>query len=39
MIDPEDAMLAGISKVRNEPIITRNVRHFSNIDGVKVETY
>jgi tRNA(fMet)-specific endonuclease VapC len=39
IIDPEDAMLAGISKIRNEPIITRNVRHFSNIDGVKVETY
>ncbi len=38
-IDPEDAMLAGISKARGEPVITRNLKHFSNIDGVKVETY
>ena len=39
LIDPEDAMLAGISKVRSEPVITRNIKHFSNIDGVKIETY
>jgi tRNA(fMet)-specific endonuclease VapC len=39
MIDPEDAMIAGISKVHGESIITRNTKHFSNIDGVKIETY
>lgn len=38
-IDPEDAMLAGISRVHRQSIITRNVKHFSNIDGVSVETY
>ena len=38
-IDPEDAMLAGIAKVRGEIILTRNVRHFSGIEGVKIERY
>jgi tRNA(fMet)-specific endonuclease VapC len=38
-IDPEDAMLAGIAHIRGEPIITRNVKHFTDIEGVKVETY
>lgn len=38
-IDPEDAMLAGISRVKGEPLITRNLKHFSGIRGVKVETY
>lgn len=39
VIDPEDAMLAGISRVKGEPLLTRNVKHFSGIRGVKVETY
>ena len=38
-VDPEDAMLAGIAKIRGETIITRNVKHFTNIEGVNVETY
>ena len=38
-IDPEDAMIAGICRVNGESILTRNVRHFSGIDGVSVETY
>jgi len=38
-IDPEDAMLAGIAKIRGETIITRNVKHFTDIEGVKVESY
>lgn len=38
-IDPEDAMIAGISKVARETLITRNIKHFSEIDGVKIETY
>lgn len=38
-IDPEDAMLAGISKVHGEPIITRNVKHFENIEDVRIESY
>jgi tRNA(fMet)-specific endonuclease VapC len=38
-VDPEDAMLAGIAKLRSEAIITRNVKHFTDIEGVNVETY
>jgi len=38
-VDPEDAMLAGIARIRGETIITRNVKHFTDIEGVKVETY
>jgi|SRR5579875_1148869 len=38
-IDPEDAKLAGISKVHGEPILTRNVKHLSGIHDVKIETY
>ena len=38
-IDPEDAMLAGIAKVHGETIITRNVKHFSGLEGITVEGY
>ena len=38
-IDPEDAMIAGIAKVAGETIITRNVKHFSDVEGVTTETY
>jgi predicted nucleic acid-binding protein len=38
-IDPEDAVLAGISRVHEGPVITRNVKRFSRIEGVSVETY
>ena len=38
-IDPEDAMIAGICKVNHEAILTRNVNHFSGIDGLSVESY
>ena len=38
-IDPEDAMIAGIAKVHAESIITRNIKHFSSIEGVTVERY
>ncbi|HZY94065.1 MAG TPA: PIN domain-containing protein [Candidatus Bathyarchaeia archaeon] len=38
-IDPEDAMLAGIARVKAEKILTRNVKHFSDINGVIIETY
>lgn len=38
-MDPEDAMIAGIAKVRNEHVVTRNAKHFSGIGGVKVEIY
>jgi len=38
-IDPEDAMLAGIAKAKSEKVLTRNIKHFSGIEGVTVETY
>jgi len=38
-IDPEDAMIAGIAKTRNERVITRNIKHFSGIEGITIETY
>ena len=37
--DPEDAMIAGIAKVHGEAVITRNVRHFVNIERVEIEKY
>ena len=38
-MDPEDAMIAGICKFKKEPVLTRNAKHFSGIDGVEVENY
>lgn len=38
-MDPEDAMIAGIAKVRKERVITRNIKHFSGIEGIAVEVY
>jgi len=38
-IDPEDAMLAGIAIQNNEPIITRNRRHFAGIADLRLEPY
>ena len=38
-IDPEDAMIAGIAKIRGETIVTRNVKHFEGIQGVTIESY
>jgi len=38
-IEAIDAMIAGIALAHNEPILTRNIKHFSRIDGLKVESY
>ena len=38
-IDPEDAMIAGIAKVNTEKILTRNTKHFSDIERVIIENY
>jgi tRNA(fMet)-specific endonuclease VapC len=38
-IDPEDAMIAGIAMLENETVLTRNVKHFSRINGLRIETY
>ena len=39
MIDPEDAMIAGIALLNNESLLTKNVEHFSRIRDLKIETY
>ena len=39
LIDPEDCMIAGIAKTNNRTLLTRNLKHFQNIHGLKVESY
>ena len=39
IIDLEDIMIAGISKARNEVLLTRNVKHFKRIKSIKFEEY
>jgi tRNA(fMet)-specific endonuclease VapC len=38
-IDLEDIMIAGVAQVHHEPILTRNIKHFSVIQGIHVESY
>ncbi|MCL4348341.1 MAG: type II toxin-antitoxin system VapC family toxin [Candidatus Thermoplasmatota archaeon] len=38
-IEPEDSMIAGICSRRNEILITRNIKHFSDIEGLRIESY
>lgn len=38
-IDPEDSMIAGICARKNEILITRNVKHFRDIENVRIESY
>ncbi len=39
-IDTLDALVAGICRSHGcDTIITRNTKHFANIDGIKVEEY
>lgn len=39
MIDPENAMIAGIARVHGKKLLTRNLKHFQGIEGVNVEPY
>jgi tRNA(fMet)-specific endonuclease VapC len=39
MIDLEDIMIAGVAMVHSEPILTRNKKHFSKVEGIHIETY
>ena len=39
IIEPEDSMIAGIAKVHNEILLTRNIKHFSRISELKIESY
>jgi predicted nucleic acid-binding protein len=38
-IDPEDAMIAGIARVSQDKVLTRNLKHFAGIEGVAIESY
>jgi tRNA(fMet)-specific endonuclease VapC len=38
-IDTIDAMIAGIALRHQEPVLTKNIKHFSRVSGLKVETY
>ena len=38
-IDPIDSMIAGIALVKGEKVLTKNIKHFSKVAGLKVETY
>lgn len=39
MNSPQDNMIAGIALAQKEKILTRNVKDFSKIPGLQVETY
>jgi tRNA(fMet)-specific endonuclease VapC len=39
MIDLEDIMIAGVAQVHEEPILTRNKKHFEKIENLQIETY
>jgi len=38
-IDPEDAMIAGIAIKNNQKLLTKNLKHFFRIKGLKIEPY
>lgn len=38
-IDAEDSMIAGIAESHGESILTKNVKHFSRIQGIRIESY
>ncbi len=39
IIGIEDIMIAAIAKQNNQNLLTRNVKHFSRIKDLKIETY
>jgi predicted nucleic acid-binding protein len=38
-IQPEDSMIAGICLKHGKKILTRNIKHFSRIGSLEIETY
>ncbi len=38
-IDMIDCMIAGIAKKTNETLLTDNIKHFSQIENLEIETY
>ena len=39
MIDPIDSLIAGITIIKKDKILTRNIKDFSKIKGIEIETY
>lgn len=39
MIGPIDSMIGGIALIKKEKVLTRNVKDFSKIKGLEIETY
>jgi len=40
MVDDLDCLIAGIALTNNRPtIVTKNIKHFERIEGIKVESY
>lgn len=39
MLDPEDTMIAGIALALGETLLTRNLRHFARVPGLRVQDY
>ena len=38
-IGPIDTMIAGTAITKNEKVLTRNIKDFSRIKGLNIETY
>ncbi|WP_254768599.1 type II toxin-antitoxin system VapC family toxin [Salinilacihabitans rarus] len=38
-IEREDCIIAATALLNDEPVITRNTKHFGRIDGLEVRTY
>ncbi|HLD76333.1 MAG TPA: PIN domain-containing protein [Candidatus Norongarragalinales archaeon] len=38
-IEPEDCLIAAIVLENRETLLTRNVKHFSRIEGLRIESY
>lgn len=38
-IDPMEALIAGVALANDLPLITRNLRHFERVPGLRIITY
>ena len=38
-LDARDALIAGIVRRHGETLVTRNLKHFSRVDGLKVKKW
>lgn len=38
-IDREDCIVAATALLSDEPVVTRNVRHFERVDGLELRSY